>query len=114
MLPRVIPADFHACAINFIAVGADSASSEINQLPYLDMNAFLKIDAPFQSGERCADGRQRQRRTGRERVALTQRINEDAITGDVVERRAHAPAGVSANAPSPDCLRNSRRCSYIS
>src|ERR1022692_1377301 len=111
MLPRVIPTKFLSFAIDFVAVSSNPVSSEINQFPHLKMNPILTFDAPFQLGERCADGRQRQCRTGYERVTLAQRINMSTIAGDVVKRRAHAPAGLSSSAPRPDCRRNSRRCS---
>jgi hypothetical protein len=44
-------------------------------------------------------------------VPLPQRKNEGAIVGDVIQRRAHAPAGSRIKAPRPERLRNSRKCS---
>jgi hypothetical protein len=53
-----IPANLLAGAINFVAVGSNPVRRKINQLPNLQMNSALTFHAPFQLGERCADGRE--------------------------------------------------------
>src|SRR5258708_1081355 len=111
MLPRVIPTDFLAASVHFVAVSPNPARREINQLPNLQTNFTLAFNAPFQLRKCAADGRQRQSGTRNERMPLCQRINEGTIAGNVMQGGGHGGAGSRAKAPRPERRRNSRKCS---
>jgi len=111
MLPAVIPANLFAASINFVAVSANPFCGEIDQLSNFEVNSGLTFNPPFQLGDGGADGREDQGGVEDKRMALRQGIDEGAVAGDVVQRRAHAPAGSRANAPNPERRRNSRMCS---
>ena len=111
MRPRIVPANLFALPIHFVTVGANAAGGEVDQFPDLQMDSTLAFDAALQPGEGGSDRGERQRRTGDDRMAFRDGINVGAVAGEVVQRRAHAPAGERVSAPRPDWRRNSRRCS---
>ena len=64
-------------------------------------NPALTFDASFQFGECSADGCECESRAGDDWMPLPKRVNEGAVSGEVSQGRAHAPAGSRASAPRP-------------
>lgn len=70
MLKGVIPDDFFAGVIDFLAIAADAAVFKVDEFPDVQHDVPLKCHLTLEFGQRGANGRQHQRRVLNDRIAF--------------------------------------------
>ena len=113
MFEWVVPCDFLASLIDFIAVVTDLSSRKVNKLPDIQYYIALENDLPFEFSQRWTDGSQNQRAALDARLTLLKRIDELSVGMEICYWHYNAVAvefsGARCRAPMPALWRNLRR-----
>ena len=113
MFKWVIPGDFLASLIDFIAIVTNLSGLKVNKLPHIQDHIALENYLPFEFGQRGTDGSQNQCGASDARITLLKRVDEFSVGMEI--RYGHYVAeavgfsGLRCKAPSPDLWRNLRR-----
>lgn len=79
MFKWVIPGDFLASLIDFIAVVTNLSSRKVNKLPDIQDHIVLENYLPFEFGQRGTDGSQNQCGALDARITLLKRVDEFSV-----------------------------------
>ena len=113
MFEWVVPSDFLASLIDFIAVVTNLSSRKVNKLPDIQDYIAIEIYLPFEFSQRGTDGSQNQRATSDARITLLKRVDELSVGMEICywhyDTGAVELSGVMCRAPMPALRRNLRR-----
>ena len=113
MFEWVVPGDFLASLIDFIAVVKNLSSRKVNKLPNIQDHIALENYLPFEFCQRRTDASQNQCGASDARITLLKRVDEFSVDMEICYGHYVAGAvglsGLRCRAPRPALWRNLRR-----